>query len=129
MPAAVQSLQGAGFDIERPPEDWLFKARRGDAMVDVLHRLSGLPVTAETLACAKEMEIIGLRILVLPATDIVIAKLLALGEHYCDFARLLPVIRAVREQLNWEQVRQRCAGQPYAEAFLFLVNRLGIAPA
>ena len=30
-----------GFRIERPPEDWLFKAYLDGAMVDVLHRLNG----------------------------------------------------------------------------------------
>ena len=40
---AVDSLAG-GFRIERPPEDWLFKAYLDDAMVDVLHRLNGVPV-------------------------------------------------------------------------------------
>lgn len=35
---AVKSLTGAGFLIERPPEDWLFKAYLGGATVDVLHR-------------------------------------------------------------------------------------------
>ena len=38
---------------------------------------------------------------VLPATDIVVTKLMALDEHYCDFARLLPVARALREQVDW----------------------------
>src|SRR6478735_1292669 len=41
---AVDSLGRAGFRVERPPEDWLFKAYTDEAMVDVLHRLNGVPV-------------------------------------------------------------------------------------
>src|SRR6476620_11693934 len=43
---AARSLANDGFNIERPPEDWLFKAHRDGAMVDVLHRLNGIPVDA-----------------------------------------------------------------------------------
>lgn len=46
---AVATLTNAGFVIERPPEDWLFKARTGDTLVDVLHRINGVPVDADTL--------------------------------------------------------------------------------
>src|SRR3954466_573285 len=41
---AAQVLAAAGFEIERPAEDWLFKARMDDALVDVLHRLNMVPV-------------------------------------------------------------------------------------
>ncbi len=36
--SAAATLGDAGFDTEHPPEDWLFKARAGDTVVDVLHR-------------------------------------------------------------------------------------------
>ena len=39
--AAAKTLEEAGFRIDRPPEDWLFKACAGDVVVDVLHRLRG----------------------------------------------------------------------------------------
>ena len=42
--SAADCLAAAGFEIERPPEDWLFKAHLDGAMVDVLHRLAGEPV-------------------------------------------------------------------------------------
>lgn len=38
VPAAATTLGKAGFRIERPPEDWLFKAHFGETVVDVLHR-------------------------------------------------------------------------------------------
>ena len=135
---AVGSLAGAGFRIERPPEDWLFKAylddeTEGDGgesqLVDVLHRLAGVPVSAESLASAEESELLGIRIPVQPPTPIMIAKLLSISEHYCDFGALLPIVRAVREQLDWAELRAATADQPFAEAFLLLCDRLGIAPS
>ena len=126
--AAAVALAQAGLRVERPPEDWLFKAYAGDAMVDVLHRLRGEPVDERLLATAPEHEVLGLRIPVLPATEIVLAKLEALSERNCDLEGLLAVVRAVREQLDWETLGAAADGRPFVEAFLVLVARLGIAP-
>jgi hypothetical protein len=127
VPAAVKSLENAGFRIERPPEDWLFKAYLEDGLVDVLHRLTGIEVDQQLIDSASEYELLGVRIPVLPPTPIMIAKLRALSEHYSDFAALLPAFRAVREQLDWSEIASAVADHPFAEAFLFLLNRLGIA--
>ena len=63
---------------------------------------------------------------VLEATDIVVTKVMALDEHYCDFGRLLPVARAMREQVDWPDVRRRVAGNDFATVFLVLLERLDI---
>jgi hypothetical protein len=127
VPAAADSLSGAGFRIERPPEDWLFKAYLDDALVDVLHRLNGRPVEPRLVESAEMFEVLGVQIPVLSATEIITTKLLSLTEHYCDFAPLLPVVRAVREQLDWTAIGNATGDNPFAEAFLLLVDRLGIA--
>jgi hypothetical protein len=49
-----------------------------------------------------------------------------LGPHRCDFAVLLPIVRALREQLDWPQVRAQTSDSPYAEAFLLLAERLDL---
>jgi hypothetical protein len=132
---AANSMAAAGLRIERPPEDWLFKAYLDDdsqvpdeerALVDVLHRLGGVPVTKSLLDTSEEHEVLGLRMPVLPPTPIMIAKLQSMSEHYCDFERPLLAVRAVREQLDWAEIREAIKDQPFAEAFLFLVERLGI---
>ena len=66
---------------------------------------------------------------VLAATELLVHKLAALDEHWCDFAMLLPVARALREQVDWERVRTEAADNDFAVAFLFLAERLGIVPA
>ncbi len=123
---AVHSLTAAGFRIERPPEDWLFKAYLDDAMVDVLHRLNGVPVSAGWLDRAEPAEVLGLRIPVLAPTDVIATKLKALSERYCDFGQLLPPVRAVREQLDWPRIRAETVDNPFAAAFLVLASKLGI---
>ena len=59
-------------------------------------------------------------------TDVTSEKLLALDEHYCDLAPLLPILRALREQVDWPEVDRRSKGHPFAEAVLFLLRQLSI---
>ncbi|MGE2717639.1 hypothetical protein ACQI4L_26560 [Mycolicibacterium litorale] len=125
--AAALTLEKAGFRIERTPEDWLFKACVGDDFViDVLHALNGKPVTAQDVSAAEELDVLAIRMRVLPPTHVVTEKLNSLNEHHCDYSALLPAVRAVRERVDWEQVRADTAENPFAEAFLVLTTRLGI---
>lgn len=124
---AVATLTDAGFAIEHPPEDWLFKARTGDTVVDVLHRVNGVPVDPATLDCAEQRDVLAIAMPVLPPTIVVIQKLRALNEHHCDFAKLLPAVRAIRERLDWDRIRALTADNDYAVAFLVLTQRLGLS--
>jgi hypothetical protein len=123
---AVATLTDAGFAVEHPPEDWLFKARTGDTVVDVLHRVNGVPVDPATLDCAEQRDVLAIAMPVLPPTMVVIQKLRALNEHHCDFAKLLPAVRAIRERLDWDRIRAQTADNDYAVAFLVLTERLGL---
>ena len=123
---AEATLSDAGFTVEHPPEDWLFKARTGDTVVDVLHRINGVQVGQAMLDCAEGRDVLAITMPVLPPTMVMIQKLRSLGEHHCDFARLLPAVRAVRERLDWDRIRAQTADNDYAVAFLVLAVRLGL---
>jgi hypothetical protein len=123
---ALKALEDAGFRSEQPAEDWLVKVFHEDAMVDLIHHPYGQPVTAEMLARADERDVDSVFMPVLDATDLVGSMLLALHEHYCDFTDLFPLVRAVREQVDWDEVRRRCADSPFALAFLMIAEQLGI---
>jgi hypothetical protein len=125
--AAALTLEKAGFRIERTPEDWLFKACvEKKFVIDVLHQLNGTPVNSDMIASAEELDVLAIRMRVLPPTHVLIEKLNSLNEHHCDFGALLPAIRAVREQVDWERVRTATAENDFAAAFLVLSDRLGI---
>jgi hypothetical protein len=127
--SAADCLRQAGFEIERPPEDWLFKARSNGAMVDVLHRLNATPVDAELIGDAEPQEVLGLHIPVLRPGRVMTSRLLAMTERYCDFGGLLPAVRAVREQVDWTEIESLTRDNDFAAAFLFLARRLGIVDA
>jgi hypothetical protein len=125
--AAALTLAKAGFSIDRTPEDWLFKACVSkDVVIDVMHQLNGKPVAAQAIAAADELDVLAIRMRVLHPTVVVTEKLTSLNEHHCDVAALLPAIRAVREQVDWNKVRAQTADNPFAAAFLSLTDRLNI---
>ena len=125
-PQVAERLAEQGFDVVQPPEDWLFKVYVDHALVDVLFRVSGEPVPRDRFDSVDEIEVESVRMPVLSATELMIDKLNALEEHACDFAKVVPVARAVREQVDWAQVAERTAGNDFAVALLFLLARLGV---
>jgi hypothetical protein len=124
--AVAQFLADQDLDVVQPPEDWLFKVFANGAMVDIIHEPVGTPAEREEVERATPMEVLSVEMPVLEATQLVIHKLASLEEHYCDLSKVLPVLRALREQVDWERVGRETADNDFAAAVLFLVGRLGI---
>ena len=124
---ALDAVRARGdLRVEQPAEDWLVKAYDEDVLVDLIFNTTGRPVTKELVERADEMPVDSVLMPVLSATDLLVTKLWALTENYCDFASLLPDARALREQIDWEKVLAETAGSPYAESYLVLADRLEI---
>ena len=128
LPHALRVLESVGMRVDEPPEDWLVKVYDGDCLVDLIFAPSDRPVTREQLDQADEMRVDSVRMPVQTATDLMVAKLLVLNEHYCDFARLFPHVRALREQVDWPALQAHVAHSPFARAFLALCGELAILP-
>ena len=122
----AQHLADQDLDVVQPPEDWLFKVFANGAMVDIIHGPVGAAVHRDEVERATMMSVLSVDMPVLEATELVVHKLKALDEHYCDIAKVLPVLRALREQVDWERVERETAGNDFAAMVLFLVRRLGI---
>ncbi|MGZ4319607.1 MAG: nucleotidyltransferase family protein [Gaiellaceae bacterium] len=125
---ALAALADAGMRPEKPPEGWLYKAYDGDVMVDLIFEPASGPVTDAELDRAEELEVQATRMRVLAPTDILATKLLALKEHDVDYDSVLEISRALREQVDWDDLRARTAHSPYAKAFFTLVEELGVMP-
>jgi hypothetical protein len=124
---ALEALVGAGMRGERPPEEWLLKAWDGSVLVDVIHHAAGLPVTDDVLARADRLSVFSVTMPVLALEDVITSKLLALTEHELDYGPLLTIARAVREQVDWQEVHARTSHSPYARAFFALLEELDLA--
>jgi len=125
---ALEELSSVGFEVEQPPEDWLVKVFDEGRMVDLIYRPVDLPVTDETLRDTSMLSVEAINMPVLSATQLMVHKLLSYSQHHCDFATGLPVARSLREQIDWDRVREETAKSPYAEAFLILLDRLDVVP-
>ncbi|MGY1722999.1 nucleotidyltransferase family protein [Blastococcus sp. SYSU DS0533] len=125
---AAKALADAGLQVVDPAEDWLLKVVRDGVFVDVIWRTCGRPVETDLVDRAEVLPVLSVQMPVMAPTDIVVSKLMALDEHYCDFARLLPVARALREQVDWGQVAAEVAENDFAVVFLHLLDRLEIVP-
>lgn len=122
---AAEHLGSVGLLVREPAEDWLFKVEIDEITVDVIHRTTSAPV-AEVLRDAEVLPVLSVEMPVASSTHVVAEKLLALDEHYCDLSTLLPTLRALREQVDWPAVRRVADGAPFAEAVLFLLERMRV---
>jgi Uncharacterised nucleotidyltransferase len=125
---ALTALAEEGMRPERPPEQWLYKAYDGDVMIDLIFDPSGLDVDDELIRRSDELEVFAVRMRVMRPEDILVTKLAAMTEHTLNFESCLEIARALREQIDWEDVRARTADSPFAKAFLTLAKELEIAP-
>jgi predicted nucleotidyltransferase len=123
---ALDVLAKEGMEIERPPEHWLYKARDGDVLIDLIFEPSGLVIDDDVFSRADEIDVYAVRMLVMAIEDVLVTKLRAMGEHALDYEAVVEIARVLREQVDWANVRERTADSPYARAFFALVEELGV---
>jgi predicted nucleotidyltransferase len=126
---ALEALEEAGLQTERPPEGWLYKAYDGDLMIDLIFEPSGQPIDDEVFARADELDVNAVPMQVISLEDLFVTKLSSLHEHELDYDGVVQMARPVREQVDWDDVRRRTADSPYAAAFFTLIEELGIVGA
>jgi putative nucleotidyltransferase-like protein len=125
---AQAALAEARMRPVKPPEPWLLKAYDGDVMIDLIFAPSGGPVDDAWLGRAEEIEVAAMRMPVASLEDVLVTKLLSLSEQEPDYSAALEISRSVREQIKWDEVRERSDSSPLARAFFTLVEGLEIAP-
>jgi hypothetical protein len=125
---ALAALEQAGMRTERPPEGWVVKGWHQGTLIDLICQPMGIEIDDETFARADEVSAWGVPVLAMSLEDVLVSKLLAMHEHYLDFAPALELTRGLREQIDWQQVRARSDSSPYARAFFTLIEELGIVP-
>ncbi len=124
---AVEALEAAGLRTEVPPEGWLRKAWDGDVLIDLVFSPTGIDAAA-ALAGSMERNVHAMPMPVMRPEDVFVSKLAACTEHSLRFEPLLEHARALREQVDWDEVAGRTTDSPYARAFLVLLDGLGVVP-
>ena len=123
---AQQELAAAGMRTEKPPEGWLLKVYDGDVLIDLIFDPQGGPIDDAIFERAEEMEVYATRLDVAALEDVLVQKLLALSEQQPDYSSVLELARSLREQVDWDNVRERTESSPFGKAFFTLLNELEI---
>jgi hypothetical protein len=122
----VDALEVAGFERRPTPEEWLQKVSEGDVIVDLIFDPAGLVIDDDALARGDDIEVNGMTFRVMAVDDVMTTKLFAFKEHYLDYEGALEMARAVREQIDWGELRRRCEDYAYAKPFFTLAEELGV---
>jgi hypothetical protein len=125
---AVEALGQAGLKPEDPPEEWLVKAWDGNTLVDLIHHPKGIPVDDVLIERGEVMSVLGMEMRVMALEDVLVTKLMALSEHSLRYESLLAISRALREQVDWQDVRARTSESTFARAFFVMLEGLGVVP-
>ena len=123
---ALDTLADVGLRPEKPPEEWLFKAWDGDVLVDLIFCPAGLDVDDELIERGEEREVEAMTMRVLSAEDLLVSKLMAMTEHSINYRSCLEIARALREQIDFGDVRRRTEGSPFGRAFFVIAEGLEI---
>jgi hypothetical protein len=125
---AVAALGEAGMRFEDPPEEWLVKVWDGETLVDLIHHPKGTPVDDALIERGEVMSVLGMEMRVMALEDVLVTKLMALDEHSLRYESLLAISRALRERIDWDDVRGRTTDSVWAQAFFVMLEGLGILP-
>jgi hypothetical protein len=125
---AVAALQEAGMRFEDPPEEWLVKAWDGATLIDLIFSPKGIPMDDEAIRRGEVLSVLGMEMRVMALEDVLVTKLMALSEHALRYESLLAISRALRERVEWDDVRTRTSESPFARAFFVMLEGLGVIP-
>jgi hypothetical protein len=109
-----------------PPEEWLVKAWDGDVLVDLIFSPKGMPITDDVIARGEDLSVLSMGMRVMALEDVLTTKLMALTEHHLRYETLIRMARALREQIDWADVRERTESSPFAKAYFVMLEGLGI---
>jgi Uncharacterised nucleotidyltransferase len=123
---ALGALEAVGMRPEKPPEGWLYKAWDGEILVDLIFQPKGMEIDDDVIARGEGMEVLAMPIRVMALEDVLCTMLLALHEHQLDYSSLLQMARALREKVNWDDVRARTSQSPFARAFFTILEGTGV---
>jgi predicted nucleotidyltransferase len=126
---AREALARAGLRTEDPPEGWLVKAYDDGVLIDLIFDPQGGEIDEGVFERAEDLEVHATRLQVAALEDVLVHKLLAISEQQPDFSSVLELARALREQIDWDDVRRRTEDSPFAKGYFTLLDELEIVPS
>jgi predicted nucleotidyltransferase len=97
-------------------------------LIDLIFAPRGGEIDDVVFSRAEDLEVHAMRLKVAPLEDVLVQKLLALTEQNPDYSSVLELARSLREQVDWDDVRERTKESPFASAYFTLLDELEIVP-
>ena len=103
---SLVALARAGFLVEVTDAAWLGKARRAEALIDVIFcSYNGLfPVDESWHRNAREAIVLGVPVRVVGPEEIIVSKSFVAARDRFDGADVSWLIRAVGDTIDWERI-------------------------
>jgi len=119
---ALDVLADAGFRTELTFPHWLGKAYLGKEFVDLIFSSGNgvAPVDDGWFERALDGEVLGLRVKLAPAEEMLWSKSFVMERERYDGADVIHILRARAEQLDWDHILERY-GERWRVLFLNLV--------
>jgi Uncharacterised nucleotidyltransferase len=117
-PRVLQALQDAGYRTEITDATWLAKAFCDDHLVDIIFGSANnvCPVDESWFEHAVQVEILGRKVRLMPAEEVLWTKMLVEDRHRFDGADVNHIVRKQGPELDWKRLLMRM--EPYWEIFL-----------
>jgi hypothetical protein len=106
MSTATCCLQKDGFRCRVKDAVWLHKARRNGFFVDLITGMSNAVITVERswIERARPAMVLGVRVRVLAAEELLVSKLFVVRRERFDGADIAHIVYASRGSLDWDRI-------------------------
>jgi nucleotidyltransferase DUF2204 len=103
---ALDTLTAAGFETTVRDPVWLYKAHRGEYFVDLITGMSNGTIVVESdwVERAAVSAVLGIRVKVLAAEELIVSKLFVTRRERFDGADIVHVIYGTAGKLDWTRI-------------------------
>lgn len=104
----LQALEAKGFGTEETYADWLYKAFKGEQLVDIIFKSTGdVYLDEEMLERACHRPFKGREVRVIPSEDLIVIKALVHNEHMPRHWHDALALIANNDDLDWDYLLKR----------------------
>jgi hypothetical protein len=113
--AMIEALTEAGFtdlfEKSKYDQKWSYRGHRGEVIVDLLWGMANYRAWVDDVWVMEgpELEMEGRRVRLIPAEELLWAKLYVVQRGRCDWPDLLNLLFAVGPKMDWRHVLARVA--------------------
>lgn len=109
----LKVLRGIGFRTEHSDEKWLYKAFRGDAMVDVIfENTRGKEIDDLMLKNARFENVENYRFKIMSPEDLIYIKIITIIEDSPHWEDAYIIAKNNYHSIDWEYLLKRSANEP-----------------